>query len=600
MGWAFGHATDPDDQLDFEATRTVLRRTAAMLAPYRRGALAASGLLVIWTAMLLSGPLLVRRAIDEGLAKDDAGQLNLSIALYVVVAVVSYVCYRNAIVLLARVGESFLRDMRNRVFAQLLRQSMSFYDREKAGVLVSRMTSDVDSLQELVQFGLVMFSSAALLLVGTTIILTLLSWKLMLLCAVALPFVAAASVKFQRDSNKAYLAVRDRIGDTLSTLQEGISGVRVVQAFAREDVEARRFSVANQDLYRTHMASVRIQCWYLPIVEFAGVATTALALGVGGVMVSDGQMSLGTIVAFILMLSLLFEPVQQLSQLFNMVQSATASLNKLYEILDGEVEIDEADGAVPLPPHAPITLEDVEFAYAGGDPVLSGVDLTIAPGERVAFVGPTGAGKSTLAKLIARFYDPTSGAIRVGDVDVRDVAIRSLRDGVVVVPQEGYLFSGTVIDNIRVARPEATDAEVHDALAKIGVLDRFLVLPEGLDTEVRERGSRLSAGEKQLVSLARAALADPWVLILDEATSSVDPGTEVAVEMAMETLMESRTVIAIAHRLSTSERCDRVAVVDGGLLVELGTHDELVAKGGSYAALYDAWTSGLSGSNSTD
>ncbi|MEQ8841507.1 MAG: ABC transporter ATP-binding protein [Acidimicrobiales bacterium] len=593
MGWALGHATDPDDQLDLEATGKVLRRTARMVLPYKRDALAAAGLIVIWTAMLLAGPLLVRRGIDEGIDKNDTGQLNLSIALYVVVAIVSYACYRGAIILLARVGEHFLRDMRVRVFDSLLRQSMSFYDREKAGVLVSRMTSDVDSLQELVQFGLIMFTSAALLLLGSFVVLMLLSWQLMLLCAISVPFVAIASVKFQRDSNKAYLAVRESIGDTLSSLQEGISGVRVVQAFAREDVEARRFSTANFTLYRTHMDSVRIQCWYLPIVEFAGAATTALALGVGGWMVSEGRLTIGTLVAFILLLSTLFEPVQQLSQLFNMVQSATAALHKVYGLLDEDIEIDEPADGVDFPVGEPIVLEDVEFGYAGGDPVLSAIDLEIAPGERVAFVGPTGAGKSTMAKLIARFYDPTGGAVRIGDVGLRDVRLRSLRNEVVVVPQEGFLFSGTIADNIRVARPDATDAEVRAAVERIGVLDRFEQLPHGLATEVQERGSRLSAGEKQLVSLARAALADPAVLILDEATSSVDPGTEAAVETAMETLMEGRTVIAIAHRLSTSERCDRVAVVADGRLVELGTHDELVAAGGHYFDLYTAWVVGL-------
>lgn len=593
MGWSMGHATDPDDKLDADAARRVFGRTAAMLRPYRRGALGAVGLIVVWTAMLLAGPLLVRRGVDEGIAKDDAGQLNLSIGLYVVVAIVSYLCFRGAIVLLARVGEQFLRDMRVRVFDSLLRQSMSFYDREKAGVLVSRMTSDVDSLQELVQFGLIMFTSAALLLVGSFVILLVLSWQLMLLCAIAVPFVTIASVKFQRDSNKAYLAVREEIGDTLSTLQEGISGVRVVQAFAREDVEARRFSDANFSLYRTHMASVRIQCWYLPIVEFAGAATTALALGVGGWMVSEGRLTLGTVVAFILLLSTLFEPVQQLSQLFNMVQSATAALDKLYGLIDEPIEIDDPADGVVLPGGQPIVLEGVTFGYAGGEAVLSDVDIEIAPGERVAFVGPTGAGKSTMAKLIARFYDPTEGTVRLGDTALPDVRLRSLRSEIVVVPQEGYLFTGSIADNIRVARPDATDEEVRAAVARIGVLERFEQLPDGLATEVRERGSRLSAGEKQLVSLARAALADPAILILDEATSSVDPGTEAAVESAMETLMQGRTVIAIAHRLSTSARCDRVAVVAGGRLVELGTHDELVAAGGHYSELYEAWVSGL-------
>ena len=593
MGWSMAHGTADDARLGLVGTGAVLKRTFRYGRAYRRGAVSAAGLLVLWTLTLLAGPLLVRRGIDEGIAKGNGGQLNVSIAMYVVVAVASYLSFRFAIVQLAKVGEAFLRDMRTRVFDKLLQQSMAFYDREKAGVLVSRMTSDVDSLQELVQFGLVMFTSAALLLVGTTMLLFLLSWKLMLLCLVAMPVVAAASVKFQRDSNRAYLLVRDRIADTLSGLQEGLSGVRVVQAFAREHVESARFAEANRDLYRTHMAAVRIQCWYLPIVEFAGAATTAVALGVGGWMVSEDAMTVGTLVAFILLLSSLFEPVQQLSQLFNMVQSATASLNKLYTLLDEPVLVTDRQGAIAIERREPIVIEGVGFAYGGGEPVLVDVDLEVGVGERVAFVGPTGAGKSTLAKLIARFYDPTVGTISLGNTDLRDVSIRSLRREIVVVPQEGYLFSGSVAENIRVARPDASDADVRMALDRIGVLGRFEALPAGLDTEVQERGSRLSAGEKQLVSLARAALADPSVLILDEATSSVDPGTEAIVEAAMETLMEGRTVIAIAHRLSTSERCDRVAVIADGGIVELGSHDELVAAGAHYAELYHAWVRGL-------
>ena len=593
MAWFGGHGTDPDDELDFAATRQVLRRTVRMLRPYRRGAVGAIALLLIWTLMLLAGPLLVRRAIDEGLEKGDAGQLNLSIVLYVVVAIVSYFCFRGAIILLAKVGEQLLRDMRNRVFASLLRQSMSFYDREKAGVLVSRMTSDVDSLQELVQFGLIMFTSAMFLLIGTLVLLAILSWQLMLICTVAAPFIVIASIKFQRDSNVAYLSVRDRIAETLSSFQEGVSGVRVVQAFAREDVEAQRFATSNRALYRSHMRSVWIQCWYLPIIEFAGAATAAVALGVGGWMVNEGRLTLGTVVAFILLLSSMFEPVQQLSQLFNMVQSAAASLSKLFGLIDAEVEVDDRPDSVDLDRGAPISIGGVSFAYGDGEPVLQDVELEIAAGERVAFVGSTGSGKSTLAKLIARFYDPTDGTIRVDGLDLRDVRLRSLRDEIVVVPQEGYLFAGTITDNVRIARPTASDDEVSAALDRIGILERFTSMPDGLATEVEERGSRLSAGEKQLVSLARAALADPSVLILDEATSSVDPGTEAIVELAMESLMADRTVIAIAHRLSTSQRCDRVVVVDAGRLVEVGSHDELVDRQGAYAALFASWESGL-------
>jgi ATP-binding cassette, subfamily B, bacterial len=306
------------------------------------------------------------------------------------------------------------------------------------------------------------------------------------------------------------------------------------------------------------------------------------------------MVTIGTIAFFVLSLSNLFEPVQQLSQLFNQVQSAGAGLNKLFQLLDTPVDVPErADGGEPLPATGDIVVEGVTFAYAGGEPVLRDVDLVISRGERLALVGPTGAGKSTLAKLIARLYDPTEGSVTYGGVDLRDASLAALRHRMCVVPQEGFLFNGTIRDNVRIARADATDAEVEAALEIIGVRERFEALPEGLETEVRERGTRLSAGEKQLVSLSRAALADPSVLVLDEATSSLDPGTESLVEHALERLMEGRTVVVIAHRLSTSERADRVGVVAGGRLVELGTHAALVAEGGAYAALHATWIRGL-------
>ncbi len=595
MGWPMSPGTSDEDKLDFQGTRRVLTRTASMIGPYRARAVLAFTFLVLWTATLIAGPILVRRGIDAGISEGDTGALNLAIVLYVITAVLSYVFYRRAIITLAYVGEGFLRDLRVTVFGRLLSQSMSFYDRSKSGVLVSRMTSDVDSLQDLVQIGLLMFVSAGMLIVASGLTLAFLSWQLLLLCLATLPFIIAASVKFHRDSNRAYLAVRESIGSTLSSLQEGISGVRIVQAFARESIEAERFAARNQELYKTHMNSVLVAAWYLPIIEFAGALTTAFALGVGGWMVRDGQLTLGTVAAFILILQSMFGPVQQLSQLFNLIQSGTASLNKIYGLLDEELEqADEAD-ARPLGRNGNIEIDGVSFAYsADGPPVLAGIDLDIASGERVAFVGPTGAGKSSLAKLVARFYDPVKGEVRVGGVDLRHSTAASRRQEITVVPQEGFLFSGTIGDNIRFARPDADDDEIRAALDRLGITAVFEQLPDGLDTEVQERGSRLSAGERQLVSLARASLVDPSVLILDEATSSVDPGTEAVVEAAMERLMEGRTVIAIAHRLSTSARCDRVGVIDDGRLVELGSHDELVAAGGHYSDLFAAWTAGLS------
>jgi ATP-binding cassette, subfamily B, bacterial len=589
--WMASGVSD-EDKLDRAAARRVLRRTARMLRPQARRVAGALAMVVMWTGTVLAGPWLVRYGIDHGINEGDAAALNAAVAGYVVVAVLAYVTNRIQITLISRVGEDFLRRLRIRVFDHLQRLSMPFYDRSKAGVLVSRMTSDVDSLAELIQLGLAMFVSNALLLVVSVIVLTTVSWQLMLVCMVGVPPVILASIKFQRDSNEAYLDVRDRIGSTLSHLQEGIAGVRVVQAFAREDVEVGRFEEGNWELYDSHMRSVAISAWYLPVIEVAGWGTTALALGVGGWWVHEGMLTVGTVAFFVLTLSNLFEPVQQLSQLFNMVQSAGAGLSKLYELLDTPVDVPERPGAVDLTGAGDIEVDGVSFAYADGPRVLRDVSLRIPTGTRLALVGPTGAGKSTLAKLVARLYDPTSGSVRLGGVDLRDATLASLRGRIVVIPQEGFLFNGTIRDNVRLAREDATDAEVDDALRAVGAYERFAALPDGLDTEVRERGSRLSAGEKQLVSLARAALADPAVLVLDEATSSLDPGTEVLVESAVDRLLEGRTVVVIAHRLSTSERADVVGVVDGGELVELGTHADLVAAGGRYASLYATWVAG--------
>ena len=584
---------DPDAKLDRRQAGRVLRRAARMLRPYRRQVLGASALVVVSTAAVLAGPLLLRYGIDHGIKPGDGGAFNAAVASYVVVAVVAYLATRTQVLLVSRAGEGFLRDLRLRVFAHLLRLSMPFYDREKAGVVVSRMTSDVDSLQELVQMGVIQLVSSCLLIAGSVVVLALVSPQLLLVCLIPVPVVVLASVKFQRDSNDAYLTVRDRIGLTLSALQEGISGVRVIQAYGREDVEVERFAQRNRGLYEAHMRSVKLQAWYLPVIEGASLACTALVVGLGGHLVADGSLTVGTVAFFVLTLSNLFEPVQQLSQLFNTVQSSGAALNKLFDLLDTPPDLAEAPDAVDLPDRGELRVEHLSFAYGTGDPVLRDVSLTLAAGEKLALVGPTGAGKSTLAKLMARLYDPTDGTVTFAGTDLRRANVHSLRTRITVVPQEGFLFAGTIRDNVRIGRPDTPDAEVEAALASLGLLDRFRSLPDGLDTEVNERGSRLSAGERQLVSLARAALADPAVLVLDEATSSLDPGTEVLVERALEKLVQGRTVIVIAHRLSTAARADRVGVVADGGLVELGTHADLVAAGGRYAQLYRSWVGGL-------
>jgi ATP-binding cassette, subfamily B, bacterial len=578
-----------DERLSRHDARKVLRRLAVLLRPYR-GAIALSTVaLVAQTACLLAGPALVRHGIDNGLRVGDSAVLNRAALFYLGIAIAGAFLGRAVILMVADVGETFLRDLRERVFRHLLSLGLDFFEREQTGRLVARMTSDIEALQELVSIGLVMFVQNALIFVGAIVVIFSMNWKLALCTLVVVPPVMIASRWFRRASNRAYLTVRDRIGQNLATLQEGLAGVRVVQAFAREPAVTSRFRGTNEAQYDAHLETVRISARYFPFVEFSGVAGTALIIGIGGWFVNRDIVTVGTVAAFVLYLNNLFEPVQQLSQLYNLIQQSGAALQKLFELLDTPTSIAERPGAVDLPERGALDVEKVTFAYGDGPPVLHDVSLGVSPGERVALVGPTGAGKSTLAKLTARFYDPREGTVRFGDIDLRDATLRSLRERIVVVPQEGFLFAGTVRDNIRVGRPEADDAEVEAAVAALSLTGRFAAMEHGLDTEVRERGSRLSAGERQLVSLARAALADPTLLVLDEATSNLDPGTERAVEQALERLMEGRTVVVIAHRLSTAARADRIAVIDDGRLAELGTHEELLRREGRYASLYAAW-----------
>jgi len=573
---------------------TLLRRMLPLLRPYKARVLGAIGLITLWTSAGLAGPWLIKFAIDEGIANADRVTLNLAIGGFVLLQMAAYVVYRFQVVAISTVGESVLRDLRLRVFHHLQRLSMPFYDRQKVGVLVSRMTSDVDSLQELVQTGLMILISSSLLLALSIAVLAWASPSLLLLCLIAVPFVVAASVRFARRSRETYNTVRDRIAGLLSQLQEGISGVRVIQAYAREPVEIARFDAANRALYGAHMEATQLQAWYLPVIELAGTATTAIVIAAGGYLVVQGVTTLGTVTFFVLTLSNLFEPIQQFSQLFNQMQSAGAGLRKLFGLLDTPLDVPEPGMPLELPRAGVIEVRGVSFRYrADTEPVLRDVDLVIEAGERLALVGPTGAGKSTLAKLIARLYDPTSGSIRFAGIDLRDASSSSLRERIVVVPQEGFLFNTTIRENVRIARGDASDDEVAHALKEIDALERFESLPEGLETPVDERGSRLSAGEKQLVSLARAALVDPAVLVLDETTSSLDPGTEALVDRAMQRLMRDRTVIVIAHRLSTAESADRVAVVAGGRLMELGTHHELLERAGHYASLFQTWQASI-------
>lgn len=587
--WSSGGVSD-EDRLSRAQAKTIVGRVFKMAAPFRKTMWLAFACVCVTTVCALAGPVLVKHGIDAGIRANDVGELNLSVALYLMVACLAYVFGRMQFLYLNRTGESFLRVLRLAVFRQMQRQSMAFYDRNKAGVLVARMTADIESMAELVQWGLLQFIAAGMLLVFAFFVLLTLSWQLTIVALLVMPLLIAASIKFQRDSNKAYLTVRERVGANLSALQEGITTVRVIQAYAQEEETIEKFTKSNRELFQSHERSVRISTWYFALIEFGGVFASALMIGIGGWLVHRGDVTLGTVVAFTLLLSSLFDPVQQLSQLYNTVQSAGAALNKLFQILDAKPEVDEHPAAVALPKAGELRVDGVTFTYAGAtNAALNNVSISVGVGEKLALVGPTGAGKSTLAKLMARLYDPQSGVVSYGGVNLTMATMDSLRKRIVVVPQEGFLFNGTIRDNLRIARSDATDEQIDAAVAAIGATEHFATLPDGLDTEVRERGSRLSAGERQLVALARAALVDPRVLVLDEATSNLDPGTEAEVEQALERLMAGRTVIVVAHRLSTVQRADHIAVIDAAGIAEYGTHEQLVALNGRYNALATAW-----------
>ncbi len=579
-----------EERLDPGDRSKVFKRLWKSLKPYRGRVYLAWALVITQTAATLAGPALVRWGIDRGVASKNLSALNVAAFWYLMATVTIYVAGRAAILTMARVGESFLRDLRERVFRHVSHLSLDYYERNRTGVIVSRVTADVDAMQELVGQGLSTFIVSGLLFVGACIVMVAMSWQLALACLFLVPIVIRASVWYRNASNVAYLAVRDSIGQTLTALQEGIVGVRVIQAFRQEPTRADRFSVVNQAQLRAQMRTEKLAALYFPVIDMSqGIAMVAILL-LGGFLADQGSITIGVVVAFVLYMQNLFEPIQQLSQLFAQLQAAGAALKKLFGLLDEVPSVDERPGAVELPTSGGIDVHNVSFHYGDdGPPVLSDVSLSVRPGERLALVGPTGAGKSTLAKLISRFYDPSEGSITFGGVDLRDATLASLRKRMVVVPQEGFLFSGTVRDNLRIGKPDATDDEILAALERYDLRDRIGSFTAGLDTVVNERGANFSAGERQLISIARCALADPAVMVLDEATSSLDLGTELLIEQALDRLMEGRTVIVIAHRLTTAERADRVAVCDDGRLVELGTHAELVAKGGAYAALYAAW-----------
>jgi ATP-binding cassette subfamily B protein len=612
---AFSHRRPPEP-------RFTLRH---FLAPSAGALAVALALVMAETVTLIAGPLLVEAGVDHGITPGDFRALVGIGAVYLGVIVANALLGWIRGSWTVRVGESLMERLRLRVFTHLERLSLSYFEQEKAGVVLTRMTSDVENLTTLFQEGLVQMAVQVLTVV--TVAAIVLRADLLLggiILGGLLPTLVLATLWYRRRSSAAYDEVRDRVADVLSDLSETLSGIRTVTAHDR----AERNATHHEDLVDTYrganLVTARLGAWFGSVGDTLGVLSQVVVLGVGGVLVRDGRMSLGTLFAFLLYLNLLFAPVQQLVQLYTVYQQGRASVAKLADLLATEPDVAEAADAVELPRiEGRIELRGVRFAYRAGrdgadvdsttgpgtasrfgTPVLDALDLQVDAGETLAIVGPTGAGKSTVAKLVARFYDPIEGAVCLDGVDLRTVTLDSLRRQLGVVPQEPFLFHGTVRDNLLFARPDADDDELRDACRAVGITELIDRLPAGLDTPVHERGVSLSAGERQLLSLGRAFLARPRVLILDEATSNLDPAAEARIERALDVLLEGRTAVVIAHRLATARRADRIAVIDrpsdggGAKVLELGTHEALVRLGGRYASMYATWERHLGDSSS--
>jgi ATP-binding cassette subfamily B protein len=576
----------------FSWRRTFQRigRLFTLVRPYRGKAIASGVALLAGTAVGLLAPLASKLAIDRGIVPGDRRALVIWTLAFVGAALAGWAASIAQTYLAAWVGQRVLADLRRDLFAHIQSLELGYFERNRAGWLISRLTNDVDALENLVTDGLASGVQNTLLLFGTAGMLLYLDWRLALVTLALFPLMALATTLFRIYSARAYRRMRERLSDVTATLAEDLAGARVVQAFRRERGNAESFAVISDSYRQANMRTVQLNAWYFPFVGVLGAASTAIVLAYGGILFFNGQITLGTLFAFMLFLANFFDPIQALSQLFNTFLAASAALDKIFDVMDTEPELRDAAGAPALPAiEGAVELSGVHFRYGQGAEVLHGIDLSVAAGQTVALVGHTGAGKSTLVKLLARFYDPTEGSIRIDGHDLRDVQVRSLREQLGIVPQEGFLFAASIRDNIAFGRPGASLDDVRAAARAVGA-DTFIeALPEGYETSVAERGAALSIGQRQLIAFARALLADPRLLILDEATSSVDIAGEAVIEEALARLLAGRTAFVVAHRLSTIRRADLIVVLENGGVIEQGTHDELMALRGRYCALYDDW-----------
>lgn len=563
-------------------------RLLGYLSPYWQRMLIATFLILGSSVLTLAAPYLIKVAIDQFIAQNDsAGLTRIAVLL---VGVFAGIFATNALLqyLLSWVGQQVLLTLRAQLFRHLQELSLSYHDTHIVGVTISRVISDVSVINDLLSQGLVTLIGDLAVLIGIIVVMISMSPPLALAAFSVLPLMVLATWWFAREAQVAFRETRSKIAAVIGDLAENISGMRVIQAFVQEDATAERFDEVNRANRDANIAAMRLSFTFLPAVEFLGMLATAIVLGFGGVAVARGELTLGVVVAFLAYVTRFFQPIQELSQLYTTMQAAMAGGERVLNLLDTPSQVQDRPNAPAMPPIVGrIEFDHVSFAYRGDDCVLRDVNLVIEPGQTVALVGPTGAGKTSIANLVTRLYDVTAGAVRIDGIDVRDVAQRSLRRQTALVPQEPLLFAGTIADNIRFGAPHATDAEIEQAARLANAHDFIVAMPEGYQTEIQEGGVNLSVGQRQLICIARAILANPRILILDEATASVDTLTEILIQDALQKLLRGRTAIVIAHRLSTIRHADLICVVKDGQIVEQGRHDELLALGGLYRQLYE-------------
>jgi ATP-binding cassette, subfamily B, multidrug efflux pump len=565
------------------------QRLLGYIRPYRWQFYFSMLLMLVGAAMTVIGPYLIKIALDSGIEAGSLPALRQAAILYLVVAVVQWIVTFARVNIMARVGQSIIYDMRARLFAHLQELSLSFFSHYSVGRVITRVINDVGVLRQFIAWAALAIARDLFALIGIFVVMIAMNVRLSLLTFTVLPLMIAVTVIFRKKARENYRKVRQAISWVNSVLAENINGVRVVQAFSREAINYAQYrDVVNRNNLDTNLGAVRVAAAYPSVIEFLGALATGLVVWLGAVAVLGEEVTPGVLVAFILYIDRFFEPIRDLSRRYDEFQSTMASSERIFALMDTSVEVKDAPDAVAIPPiKGEVRFENVSFHYAD-DPtlVLQDINLHIQPGETVALVGETGAGKSTLVKLVSRFHDPTQGRILIDGYDLRDIIQNSLRLQMGIVLQDPFLFNGSVRENILFGRLDATEEEIQGAAKAVGAHPFIINLRSGYDTSVEEGGVVLSGGQRQLISFARALLADPRILILDEATSSVDTQTERVIQGALARLLQGRTAFVIAHRLSTVVNADRIVVIQDGHIVEQGTHPELLARGGVYYQLY--------------